>query len=68
MKGLPLAYSKDMQEDKPPVFEAFDALDLALTAMTAMVAAIIPNTPRMAAAAGPASRPPLTWPTGWCAN
>jgi argininosuccinate lyase len=39
MKGLPLAYSKDMQEDKPPVFEAFDALDLALTAMTAMVAA-----------------------------
>jgi argininosuccinate lyase len=37
MKGLPLAYSKDMQEDKPPVFEAMDALDLALTAMTAMV-------------------------------
>ncbi|KAK0358294.1 hypothetical protein LTR94_035990, partial [Friedmanniomyces endolithicus] len=36
MKGLPLAYSKDMQEDKPPVFEAFDALDLALVAMTAM--------------------------------
>ena len=52
MKGLPLAYSKDMQEDKPPVFEAFDALDLALTAMTAMVTAIIPNTQRMAAAAG----------------
>jgi argininosuccinate lyase len=40
MKGLPLAYSKDMQEDKPPVFEAFDALDLALGAMTAMVAAL----------------------------
>jgi argininosuccinate lyase len=52
MKGLPLAYSKDMQEDKPPVFEAFDALDLALTAMTAMVSALIPNTERMAAAAG----------------
>ena len=34
------------------MFEAFDALDLALTAMTAMVAAIIPNTERMAAAAG----------------
>ena len=30
MKGLPLTYSKDMQEDKVPVFEAFDALDLAL--------------------------------------
>jgi len=52
MKGLPLAYSKDMQEDKPPVFEAFDALDLALTAMTAMVAVIRPNTEKMAAAAG----------------
>jgi len=52
MKGLPLAYSKDMQEDKPPVFEAFDALDLALGAMTAMVTALIPNTQRMADAAG----------------
>ncbi len=52
MKGLPLAYSKDMQEDKPPVFEAMDALDLAFTAMTAMVAALKPNTARMAEAAG----------------
>ena len=52
MKGLPLAYSKDMQEDKPPVFEAFDALDLALTAMTAMVLALTPNVERMRAAAG----------------
>jgi argininosuccinate lyase len=52
MKGLPLAYSKDMQEDKPPVFEAFDALTLALGAMTAMVAALQPNTEKMAAAAG----------------
>jgi len=52
MKGLPLAYSKDMQEDKPPVFEAFDALDLALVAMAAMVAALTPDTARMRAAAG----------------
>ena len=52
MKGLPLAYSKDMQEDKPPVFEAFDALELALGAMTAMVTALRPDTARMAAAAG----------------
>jgi len=52
MKGLPLAYSKDMQEDKPPVFEAFDALELALTAMTGMVADLTPNRARMAAAAG----------------
>jgi len=52
MKGLPLAYSKDMQEDKPPVFEAFDALELALTAMAGMVADLTPNRARMAAAAG----------------
>jgi argininosuccinate lyase len=52
MKGLPLAYSKDMQEDKLPVFEAFDALELALAAMTGMVADLTVNRERMAAAAG----------------
>ena len=52
MKGLPLAYSKDMQEDKPPVFEAHDALDLALAAMTGMVGDLQPDVARMAAAAG----------------
>ena len=52
MKGLPLAYSKDMQEDKVPVFEAFDALELALAAMTGMVADFRPNEAAMAAAAG----------------
>ena len=38
MKGLPLAYSKDMQDDKPPVFEAAGLLDLSLAAMAGMVA------------------------------
>jgi argininosuccinate lyase len=52
MKGLPLAYSKDMQEDKPPVFEAHDALDLALAATAGMVDDLQPNAVRMAAAAG----------------
>lgn len=52
MKGLPLAYSKDMQEDKVPTFEAFDALDLSLAAMIGMVADLTPNAERMAAAAG----------------
>ncbi|ESQ77170.1 argininosuccinate lyase [Asticcacaulis sp. AC402] len=52
MKGLPLAYSKDMQEDKPPVFEAFDALDLGLRAMTGMVLDLDADTARMRAAAG----------------
>lgn len=52
MKGLPLAYSKDMQEDKPPVFEAFDALQLALRAMRGMVQDLAANTQNMQAAAG----------------
>jgi argininosuccinate lyase len=37
MKGLPLAYSKDMQEDKEPAFDALDAYALAIAAMTGMV-------------------------------
>jgi len=48
MKGLPLAYSKDMQEDKEPVFDAFDALDLGLAAMAGMVSDMSPNKPRLA--------------------
>jgi argininosuccinate lyase len=52
MKGLPLAYSKDMQEDKAPTFEAFEAMHLALQAMTGMVADLTPNVERMATAAG----------------
>ncbi|HEX7947368.1 MAG TPA: lyase family protein, partial [Phenylobacterium sp.] len=52
MKGLPLTYSKDMQEDKVPAFEAFDALELSLLAMAGMVADMEPNRERMAAAAG----------------
>jgi argininosuccinate lyase len=52
VKGLPLAYSKDLQEDKPPVFEAFDALELSLRAMTGMVLDLRPDVGRLAAAAG----------------
>ena len=52
MKGLPLTYSKDMQEDKVPTFEAFDALELSLLAMAGMVADLEPNRDRMATAAG----------------
>ncbi|MGB3456579.1 MAG: argininosuccinate lyase [Litorimonas sp.] len=54
MKGLPLAYSKDMQEDKEPVFEAFESLELALRAMSGMVADMVPNEARLADAAGAA--------------
>ncbi|MGD2133799.1 MAG: argininosuccinate lyase [Maricaulaceae bacterium] len=52
MKGLPLAYSKDMQEDKKPVFAAFDDLALALAAMTGMIGDLEVNKEAMAAAAG----------------
>ena len=51
MKGLPLAYSKDMQDDKPPVFEAHDLLGLSIAAMTGMVAEVEFNGQRMRALA-----------------
>jgi argininosuccinate lyase len=51
MKGLPLAYSKDMQDDKPPVFEAAGLLALSIAAMTGMVAETRFRTERMRAAA-----------------
>ncbi len=52
LKGLPLAYSKDMQEDKEGVFDAADSLELCLAAMTAMLAGIAVDVDRMRAAAG----------------
>lgn len=51
MKGLPLAYSKDMQDDKPPVFEASSLMGLSIAAMTGMIAGATFNTARMRAAA-----------------
>ncbi len=51
MKGLPLAYSKDMQDDKPPVFEAANLLGLSIAAMTGMVADTTFRTARMRQAA-----------------
>jgi len=52
MKGLPLAYSKDMQEDKEGVFNALDSLSLCLAAMTGMIETLTPAPARMLAAAG----------------
>ncbi|HWW48741.1 MAG TPA: argininosuccinate lyase [Xanthobacteraceae bacterium] len=52
MKGLPLAYQKDMQEDKHGAMEAFDALSLAIRAMTGMVHDLTPDKKRMKTAAG----------------
>ncbi len=52
MKGLPLAYSKDMQEDKEGAFDAIETLSLCLSAMTGMVRDMTPDAKRMKAAAG----------------
>jgi argininosuccinate lyase len=54
MKGLPLAYSKDMQDDKEPVFEARDLLMLSLEALAGMVETVefVPERMRAAAAQG----------------
>jgi len=54
MKGLPLAYSKDMQDDKEPVFQAHDLFELSLAAMAGMVGALefVPERMRASAASG----------------
>ncbi len=52
MKGLPLTYSKDMQEDKEAVFDAAETLDLMLAAMTGMVRDLTVNEAAMKKAAG----------------
>jgi len=52
MKGLPLAYAKDTQEDKQPVFDAADAWTLCLAATTGMVRDLTPDLPRLRAFAG----------------
>jgi argininosuccinate lyase len=52
MKGLPLAYSKDMQEDKEATFDALQSLSLCLAAMSGMIRDLEPDAARMKAAAG----------------
>jgi argininosuccinate lyase len=52
MKGLPLAYAKDMQEDKEGAMDALSALSLAVAAMTGMVADMVPDESKMKKAAG----------------
>jgi argininosuccinate lyase len=52
MKGLPMAYAKDMQEDKEGTFDALSTLSLMLAAMTGMIADMTPDTKAMKKAAG----------------
>ena len=62
MKGLPLAYSKDMQEDKEQAFDAFNAFSLVVAATAGMVADLEPNEKVLLKADFPRQR---IWPTGW---
>lgn len=67
LKGLPLAYAKDLQDDKPPLFDAFDLLSLSLAAMAGMIAELefVPERMREAAAAGHATATELAdWLAG----
>ena len=66
MKGLPLAYSKDMQEDKEAVFDAADTLELCLEAMAGMVARLTSTRRGCGPPPGSAIPPPPTSPIGWC--
>lgn len=54
IKGLPLAYSKDLQEDKEPVFDAFESLALSIAAATGMISSLDPDLAVMKKAAGDA--------------
>jgi len=73
LKGLPLAYQKDMQDDKPPLFDAAATLEASLLVMAGVVATLTVDRDRMRAAAGedtPRQRPwPMPssggeWPSG----
>jgi argininosuccinate lyase len=67
LKGLPLAYAKDLQDDKPPLFDAHDLLGLSLAAMAGMIADLefVPGRMRAAAAAGHATATDLAdWLAG----
>jgi argininosuccinate lyase len=67
MKGLALAYAKDLQEDKEAVFDAADALDLSLAAMAGMVADLKPDAAAMRRAAE-AGYPTATDLADWLVN
>jgi len=67
LKGLPLAYAKDLQDDKPPLFDAHDLLALSLAAIAGMIADLefVPERMRAAAAAGHATATDLAdWLAG----
>ena len=68
LKGLPLTYNRDLQEDKEPVFDAVDTLLLVLPAMAGLISTHAGSTRSgWPAARRPATRSPPTWPSCWSA-
>ena len=66
LKGLPLAYNRDLQEDKEPVFDAVDTLELLLPAFAGMIATMsVRRRPARRRGAGRASRSPPRSRSGW---
>ena len=65
MKGQPLAYNKDNQEDKEPLFDTVDTLKDTLRIFAEMVGGITVKPEAMERAACAATPPPPTWPTTW---
>ena len=64
VKGLPLTYNKDMQEDKEPLFDAIDTVCLTLLALDGMISTTTFNVEAMAAQADTPMRPLPIWPSG----
>ena len=66
LKGLPLAYNRDLQEDKEPLFDAVDQIGRALLAMTGMMAiGRLRHRPHAGGGRRGARRRPSIWPSGW---
>ncbi|GIT46265.1 MAG: hypothetical protein Ct9H300mP12_08500 [Acidimicrobiales bacterium] len=65
LKGLPLAYNKDLQEDKEPLFDACDTVRLTLLALDGMVSTLELRTDRMAKRLTAHIPGPWIWPSSW---
>ena len=65
LKGLPLAYNRDLQEDKEPLFDSVDQFHLALAALAGLLATVTFDAHRMQEPPMARRWPPSTWPSGW---
>lgn len=68
LKALPLAYNRDLQEDKEPVFDSIDQLEILLPAFTGMMATLTVHRERMEELAPAGFSSPRTSPSGWSAR